>query len=151
MIELSAEVLEACKQEALRSYPSEGCGFLVGPKPGMADELVAVPNIQDKLHALDPVRFERTSKTAYSMDPRAQERIFRETETQGRLVTGIFHSHPDHDAYFSAEDKTNAAPWGEPLLPGLAYVVVSVYNESVKEAKQFYWSPEKKDFIEALL
>lgn len=151
MITITPDTLVACKKEAIRGYPSEACGFLLGPRIGVADELVAVPNLQDQLHTQDPIRYSRTSATAYSIDPKLQERIFAEAAAQGRCVTGIFHSHPDHDAYFSAEDRTNAAPWGEPLLPGLAYLVVSVYKGEVKEANQYYWNPELGDFAAAPL
>lgn len=148
MIILTPDVLDACKREALRTYPSEGCGFLIGPRRGVADEFVRVDNIQDKLHSKDAARFPRTSQTAYSIDPKVQDEIFTAAQARGREVTGIFHSHPDHDAYFSAEDKAMAAPWGEPLMPGLAYIVISVYNNSVKAVAQFYWDEARRDFVE---
>ena|SRR3990167_7261825 len=151
MITIDFHTLSACIAEAIRSYPSEGCGFLLGPQMGVADQFIAVTNRQDELHAEDPVRFPRTSATAYSIDPKSQQTIFIAAKAERRAVTAIFHSHPDHDAYFSAEDKTNAAPWGEPLLPGLAYLVVSVYNGKLKEVKQFFWNPDTSDFDEALV
>lgn len=148
MLTLTPDVLNACKREALRAYPREGCGFLLGPRMGIADEFVAVSNIQDTLHAKDPERYPRTAQTAYAIDPKQQDEIFKNAKLRRREVTGIFHSHPDHDAYFSAEDRAMAAPWGEPLLPGLAYVVVSVYNKKIKAMNQFYWDGHTQDFVE---
>lgn len=151
MLTLTPDVLNACKREALRAYPREGCGFLLGPRMGIADEFVRVDNIQDALHAKDPERYPRTARTAYAIDPKQHDTVFKTAKARERELSGIFHSHPDHDAYFSAEDKAMAAPWGEPLLPGLAYVVVSVYNKQIRAMKQFYWDDKTKDFVESAM
>ncbi len=144
-------ILADCTAEALRTYPNEGCGFLIGTASGEATRFIPVENIQDALHERDPIRFPRTAKTAYMMDPRRQEAIFVEAEKAGDRVLAIVHSHPDHDAYFSAEDRAMAAPWGEPLLPGLAYIVISVYKGAVKEVKIYSWDKPSADFAETPL
>lgn len=149
MITLTQDVLEACKKEAVRTYPNEGCGFVIGDQLGRGTRFVAVPNIQNSLHEKDPERFPRQATTAYAIDSKIQISIFSDAEKAGEHVTAIFHSHPDHDAYFSAEDRAMAAPWGEPLLPGLAYLVISVYKGEVKAIKQFYWDEKSADFVEA--
>lgn len=38
-------------------------------------------------------------------------RADREARTHGMDLVGIFHSHPDCDAYFSATDLKNSCPW----------------------------------------
>jgi proteasome lid subunit RPN8/RPN11 len=148
---ISQELRNACFAEAVRCHPSEACGFLLG-HVGVSREavqFVACKNIQDELHAKDASRFPRTAATAYVIDSKEQEAIFAKAKADGLSVISIMHSHPEHDVYFSAEDKTNAAPWGEPLFPELSYFVISVYGKTVRAASDFYWGED--DFIERKL
>jgi proteasome lid subunit RPN8/RPN11 len=82
------------------------------------------------------------------MDPIELEVVIQQAETQGEKLKAFYHSHPDHDAYFSEEDKAFASPFGEPTFPDTAQIVVSIYNRAVKTISAFAWSTEKKDFIE---
>ena len=61
------------------------------------------------------------------------------------------NSHPNHDAYFSDEDKAFASPFGEPTFPGTAQLVVAIYDRTVKEIGVFAWSEQEKDFIKVAL
>lgn len=143
-------VLAEAFAEALERYPDEACGFLIG-NDGKADRFVACRNVQNDRHERDPVRYPRDARTAYVIAPEEQQRVKTEAESLGMDLVAIVHSHPEHDAYFSAEDKANAAPWGEPLFPGLSYVVVSVYGKKVKAANEYYWDDERGDFVEKKL
>ena len=52
---------------------------------------------------------------------------------RGRLrILAIYHSHPQHDAYFSAEDSKQATIWDEPSYPDAAQIVVSVFDGKVQ-------------------
>ena len=64
-----------------------------------------------------------------------------------REVKAIVHSHTDHDAYFSEEDRLVACPWGEPMFPGVSYIIVSVWGKKFKEVNEFYWDERQKDFV----
>ena len=66
---LSAGALREIYAHARRDYPKESCGVVYGPRdqPG-ADRAAACQNIQDRLHAEDPVRFTRDARTAYNLD-----------------------------------------------------------------------------------
>jgi proteasome lid subunit RPN8/RPN11 len=117
----------------------------VGAEPVM---YMPCRNIQDELHAADPKRYPRTSATAYAIDSAENAAIEKSAEEAGLRIIAIVHSHPDHEAYFSDEDKANAAPWGEPLFPGVSYVVVSVFEKNVKALNEFYWDEKAKEFME---
>jgi proteasome lid subunit RPN8/RPN11 len=69
----------------------------------------------------------------------------------GSPLRAIYHSHPDHDAYFSATDSAAAALWGEPNYPGVVYLVYSVKRGRFAAAKAFDWSEGKREFIEISL
>jgi proteasome lid subunit RPN8/RPN11 len=103
-------------------------------------------NIQDELHAKDPVRHPRDSRTAYFIDPKDLLTIGRQ-EAQGYRVAVIHHSHIDAGAYFSPTDKRNALIDGEPAYPGALYVVLSVVSGTVVDWNAFAWNPPVRDFV----
>jgi proteasome lid subunit RPN8/RPN11 len=62
----------------------------------------------------------------------------------------LYHSHPEHDAYFSEEDTRMALFDGEtPIYPETSYLVVSVYDKKVRDQALFSWNPETKTFERA--
>ncbi|EKD41828.1 MAG: hypothetical protein ACD_73C00504G0001 [uncultured bacterium] len=139
--------------EAKRCYPFEACGAILG-KVGVereAVEFVALQNRQNEVHAKDPKRYPRDAKTAYTIDAREWQQLEQDAKARGLKIISIFHSHPEHGVYFSAEDKEMAAPWGEPLFPDQSYIVVSVCSGEVKNASEFFWNDDKKDFIEKIM
>jgi proteasome lid subunit RPN8/RPN11 len=66
-------------------------------------------------------------------------------------IRAIYHSHPQHAAYFSAEDKMQATVWDEPSYPDAAQIVVSVIDGTVRDAKAFRWDAAAADFVEVPL
>ncbi len=96
-------------------------------------------NAYDAYHAKDPLRFPRTSRTAYVFDSRDWLKVCEEADQSGERVGCIFHSHVDVGAYFSAEDRAMAAPDNEPLLPGVAYLVVAVDEGKASAIRLFWW------------
>jgi proteasome lid subunit RPN8/RPN11 len=126
------------------TYPNEGCGVILrGPEGWRA---VPLKNDYDRYKAVDPEGFPRTSRTAYFFNPKEFLQVTQEAEKRGEQVAIIFHSHGDVGAYFSAEDKAMAAPEGEPLHPGMTYVVCAVNGGKAEVLKAFWW--EGGDFQE---
>lgn len=147
MLTICDAVLDNLVAHAVSQYPNEACGFLIGERgQPSAAEFVPVKNVYDEMHAKYPDTYPRTAKTAYLIDPREQQKIFQQAEENGREVKAIVHSHTDHDAYFSEEDRLVAAPWGEPMFPGISYLVISVCNRLLKEMNEFVWDEKSKDF-----
>ena len=126
-----ARHLESC-------YPNEGCGLLLRGPDGWSVRPMA--NVYDRYHARDPERFPRTSRTAYLFDPKEQLQVYEQADRLGQQVVCVFHSHADVGAYFSQEDREMAAPDGEPVLPGVSYLVVAVDAGVATGAKLFWWT-----------
>ena len=63
----------------------------------------------------------------------------------------MYHSHPDHDAYFSDEDLAQAAPDGEPSYPEAVQIVVSIYDGEVRDVKAFAWSADSSTYEDCTL
>ena len=149
-MKISAELLKQVYAEAERTYPFEACGAVLGVAGSNREacEFRSFENRQNDFHQKDPVRYPRNAKTAYAIDSRDWQNLEKEAKEKGLEIISIFHSHPEHGVYFSEEDKNMACPWGEPLFPNQSYLVVSVYSGAVKNASEFIWNNEKKDFIE---
>lgn len=141
---LTPEEYARIRAQAVEEYPGECCGVVMD-KAGERF-LLACRNIQDELHAKDPQRHPRDSRTAYYIDPRDLIAMGRR-EAQGFRVLTIYHSHIDAGAYFSATDKHNALVGGEPAYPEATYVVLSVLERRVADANAFRWDVAQRDFL----
>lgn len=152
MISLAADKLKDARRHALDEYPYECCGIIIGkPDTDREDILFRCTNIQNQLHEKDPKTFVRDARTAFYIDPKELMNILREAEEKKLAVKLFYHSHPDHDAYFSEEDKAMALFDGEPTYPEARYLVISVYNGEIRDQAFFEWSSdsasfEKRDF-----
>ena len=143
---LGVEAWNAISRHAQQCFPDECCGIVLAHD---AQEIVQpLENIQNKLHALDPETYPRTAVIAYAMDLNELERVIDHGARSGAKLKAFYHSHPDHDAYFSAEDKLFASPFGEPTFPNAAQIVVSIYGREVKRICAFAWSEARSDFVE---
>ena len=143
---ISKETLAAVEAHARATYPDECCGIIA--ERDSREEVVRVTNIQDELHAKDPVQFPRTARMAYNMGSEAFPVLIAAGRGELRLLA-FYHSHPDHDAYFSAEDKKQALGGEEePGYADAAQIVVSMRAGVVGAAKAFAWDAAARDFVE---
>ena len=87
------------------------------------------------------------------MEPRQQLAVLNEIDRRGLELKIVYHSHPDHDAYFSATDRRQACSFdpGEPDYPDTAYVVLSVRQGKLNRAAAFVWDPAVREFVETEL
>ena len=144
---LTPTELERAREQAVAEYPAECCGVVLVRTDDPSDRvLLPCRNIQNDLHAKDPVQFPRDARTAYYIDHRDLLAIGRR-ESEGYRVVTIYHSHIDVGAYFSDTDKKNALIDGEPTYPEAVYVVMSVVDRRVVEVNAFAWHPSQRDFL----
>jgi len=134
MVELAraADVYAAILADCRANYPNEACG-LVLRRPDGRLRAVACHNQQDRYHELDPEAFPRTARTAYKLN----ELELARAEQGGDRVVCIYHSHCDAPLVFSAEDAACALHEGQPLYPGVAYLVVGVAADGPRGAEVF--------------
>lgn len=146
---LSETVFATIAEHAVETYPEECCGVVLGGYGG--DEVHRLVNIQNMLHATDPETFPRDARIAYTMDPKELETVLEKAEDRGLTFKALYHSHPDHDAYFSAEDKACATPFGEPTYPDTAQIVISVMSGNIGRVAVYAWNPDVEDYVETTL
>ena len=141
---VTSEELAQIRAQAEAEYPGECCGVIL--ERGAERVVLRCRNIQDALHARDPIRHPRDARTAYYIDPQDLLAIGRR-ESEGYRVAVIYHSHIDTGAYFSETDKRNALMGDEPTYPEARYVVVSVVSGRLVAVSAYAWSAERRDFL----
>ena len=107
MIRIESEAWQTMVRHAESTFPRECCGVMVGAD-GTVSSAVPLPNVYDG-----------PQEDFFVMDPRDLARVDEEARKHGQSVLGVFHSHPDCDAYFSKRDLENSCPW-------FSYLVLSI-------------------------
>lgn len=147
-MQLHGAHLQPIFRQAEDEYPSECCGIVSAAVDGSSVEVHACRNIQDRLHAEDPVQHPRDARIAYFIDPHDLHRVLTDVDRRRRQVIGFYHSHIDCEAYFSEEDRERAMAWGEPAYPEAVYLVVSVQQGRALGYACFTWSGAAGRFVE---
>ena len=142
------EMMREIREHAEAAYPEECCG-VVFARADAPDELTRVRqchNAQNEFHDRDPEVFPRSAGSAYFIDPKDLFAIEVEKRDRNEVVRAIYHSHPDARAYFSEEDQRCAVIDGEPLHPGVDFLVVPVCQGRAGVSALFSWNSESKNF-----
>ncbi|MBV8135955.1 MAG: M67 family metallopeptidase [Deltaproteobacteria bacterium] len=143
--------LDAIVAHAEREFPHECCGFIIGNDS--SEEVRPIANIQDRKHAEDPAAFPRDARTAFLMEPKEHLAVLNEIDRRQLALRIVYHSHPDHEAYFSETDRAQACSFdpSEPDYPDTAYVVLSIRAARFVRAAAFVWDPTAREFVESPL
>ncbi len=111
---ISGAVMHELCNHALDAVPEECCGLITGTLDQRFRSVARVSNIMTKMHLSDPLRFPRDAQQAYYMLEIEYLQAQREAEARGEVVTAVYHSHVEVDAYLSSEDLAYAE---HPLFP----------------------------------
>jgi proteasome lid subunit RPN8/RPN11 len=149
MISLGAHTWEAICRHAQETFPEECCGAILTTTSG--EVVRRITNVQNVMHARDPQTYPRDATIAYVMEPKELLAVLKEADSGQATLKAFYHSHPNHDAYFSAEDKRQAMFGDEPSYPDMVYVVISIYDRDVKTIRAYAWDDTVKDFTETEL
>ena len=124
MVRIESEPWAAMVSHARHAYPDECCGAMIG---SIADDgklvKVAIP-LQNAFEGAKAARYELRPEDLLAADKAARERKMD--------LIGIYHSHPDCDAYFSRTDLQNSCPW-------YSFVVLSIRKGEFDHANS--WLP----------
>ena len=150
-VRLERASLDAIIAQAEREFPHECCGFILAGDG--VEEVRPIRNIQNEKHAENPAAFPRDARTAFLMEPREHLAALNEIDRRKLRLDVVYHSHPDHDAYFSPTDRAQACSFDplEPDYPDTAYLVMSIRGGRFVRAAAFVWNPAQKDFAETQL
>ncbi len=141
-LELPRPVLDTIRTAALESYPEECCGLLLSEADG-----VSAPGIPRRVVAAEPSPnlYDGERRRRFVI-PASELRAAEErADRQGRVISGFYHSHPDHPARPSEFDREHAWPW-------YAYLVIAVRGDgSAGPVGVFELDAERREFLEVPL
>lgn len=122
MIEIATEPWETMVRHAEKTYPNECCGAMLGRLNGGSKLVTEAIPMENAYAGEQAARYELRPEDLLEAD--------RQARTRGLDLIGIFHSHPDCDAYFSTTDLKNSCPW-------YSFVVLSIQNGKFNHANSF--------------
>ena len=128
MIKIDSQAWDTMVAHAEAKFPNECCGAMIG-RIDDGGKLVsqAVP-MENSYVGEQGARYELRPEDLLEADRRAR--------AAGLDLIGIFHSHPDCDAYFSKTDLENSCPW-------YSFVVLSVKGGKFDHAASFLPNPDQ--------
>ena len=112
-------------QHAEATYPNECVGVMLGLTHDDAKTVQTALRMENVNPGSQRDRYVLDSRDLLAADAEARRR--------GLDVIGIYHSHPDCDAYFSSTDLKNSCPW-------YSFVVLSVQQGRYHHANS--WLPD---------
>jgi len=137
MIRINSGAWETMVAHAQSTFPDECCGVMIGKIDGDAKQVTAAFPVENSYKGKQEDRYEIRPEDLLAADKNAR--------AQGLDLIGIFHSHPDCDAYFSKTDLENSCPW-------YSFVVLSIKGGKFDHANSFLpnaeqTSAEKEELI----
>ena len=145
-MKLNKNIIDKIYDHALEEYPEECCGIITGTNDNQTVHICN--NIQNRMHAEDPARFPRDARTAYFIDRTEFDSIISSSLKKGEHVLAMYHSHPEHEAFFSEEDVAAQTVFGEPEFADALQVVISVMDRKIHDLKCFKWDRGNQVFFE---
>jgi len=122
MIHIENDPWAAMVAHARASYPNECCGAMLGSTDGETKTVREAIALQNAFEGAQAARYELRPEDLLAADKAARERHMD--------LIGIYHSHPDCDAYFSKTDLQNSCPW-------YTFVVLSIRKGEFDHANSF--------------
>ena len=122
MIHIENDPWAAMVAHARASYPNECCGAMLGSTDGETKTVREAIALQNAFEGAQAARYELRPEDLLAADKAARERNMD--------LIGIYHSHPDCDAYFSRTDLQNSCPW-------YSFVVLSIKKGEFDHANSF--------------
>jgi len=128
MIKISDAAWKAMVAHAEAKFPNECCGAMIGSITGDVKDVTLAQPLENAYTGAQGARYELRPEDLLEADKKAR--------AAGLDLIGIFHSHPDCDAYFSKTDLENSCPW-------YSFVVLSVKSGKFDHANSFLPNAEQ--------
>ncbi len=122
MIKIEPGAWETMVAHALSTFPDECCGAMVGRIDGDEKSVTSAVALKNA--------YQGKQEDRYEIKPEDLLAAERSARAKGLDLIGIFHSHPDCDAYFSRTDLENSCPW-------YSFVVLSIKGGKFDHANSF--------------
>jgi proteasome lid subunit RPN8/RPN11 len=130
MIDIQSEPWKLMVAHAEKTFPNECCGAMLGKIDGDSKLVTQAVAIENSYTGAQGARYELRPEDLLAADKAAR--------AAGLDLIGIFHSHPDCDAYFSKTDLENSCPW-------YSFVVLSIKGGKFDHANSFLPNADQTD------
>ena len=130
MIRIEPEPWAAMMAHARASYPDECYGAMLGATDAGTKTVRQAIALENAFEGARATRYELRPADLLAADKAARDRHMD--------LIGIYHSHPDCDAYFSATDLKNSCPW-------YSFVVLSIQKGEFHHANCFLPNVDQTD------
>ena len=128
MIRIEPVTWRGMVQHARDTYPNECCGAMLGKiEDGAKVVRLGVP-MRNAHEGSQTARYVLQNEDLLAADAEARKR--------GLDLIGIYHSHPDCDAYFSETDLKSSCPW-------YSFVVISIKQGEFDHANSWLPDPDQ--------
>ena len=117
MLYLTKRQLDKLVSHAKKDFPNEVCGIVAGGE-GKIKKIYEMTNIE-------------VSRKTFFMDPKEQLTVLKDIRNLGLDFIGIYHSHPETDAYPSVHDIELA------YYPEVSYIIMSLKDKDNPEIRSF--------------
>jgi len=125
MIEIDTQPWREMVEHAEATYPNECCGAMLGTTDGEEKKVRVAIRLDNAA--------EGSQRAYYQLRPQDLLRAESEARERKMDLIGIYHSHPDCDAYFSETDLKNSCPW-------YSFIVLSIRKGRFDHANS--WLPD---------
>ncbi len=132
MIRVQPQPWATMVAHAQSTYPNECCGVMLGSIDDDNKVVEVAMNLENA--------YAGPQNEHYEVRPEDLLMADREARKLGMDVIGIFHSHPDCDAYFSKTDLENSCPW-------YSFIVLSIQKGTFHHANS--WLPNEERTLAA--
>lgn len=127
MIQISEQIHEELKRDALNTFPDECCGFILGKENGeerVIEEIIVVKNEK-----------EGDKRRRFEISPLDYLKAEQYAEDKNLTLLGIYHSHPNHPSVPSEHDRVVAQPF-------FSYIILSVRENEVVSTQSWVLNDE---------
>ncbi len=125
MLRIEPQPFTEMKAHAEATYPNECVGAMIGTIANGNKIVESALKLENSA--------EGSQRAYYQLSPDHLMKADRAAREQGKELIGIYHSHPDCDAYFSETDLKNSCPW-------YSFVVLSIKQGKFDHANS--WLPD---------
>ena len=125
MLRIARIPFAVMKAHAQAAYPNECVGAMLGKTTADGKSVRLAMPLENSAEGSQAAFYELSNDSLLAADKAARQ--------MGLEMLGIYHSHPDADAYFSETDLKHSCPW-------YSFVVLSVKGGRYDHANS--WLPD---------
>ena len=128
MIRIEFEPWRQMVEHARATYPNECVGVMIGSVDNGSKVVTVAMPLENS--------FAGAQQERYELRPQDLLKADREARSRNLDLVGIYHSHPDCEAYFSETDLKNSCPW-------YSFVVLSIQRGEFDHANSWLPNPDQ--------